>query len=166
MPTARTHSPDGPGSDELVRILERVLAPIEDLVDVMGVPVDVLEAAGELPGSSADGDTRVPESSEPWMETAEGPMATPPTPLVVRDSVARKGGRVDVHVGEGPTLEIAIPAGVVTGDLLRVSPGDAAQGRETDDLLLQVLVLPKKSVVPDSSTLVDERKRFRRRRLR
>jgi hypothetical protein len=169
--------------EDLHALLERLLTPIEDLVDVMGVPLDPGERDYET-------DAALP--------AAVAQAAGGATTVAVRASVARDGGRTEVGVaalaecaacgGVGTThdglarcaacggsgrvqekrqLEVDIPPGVVTGDLLRVS-GEAAVGVSlAGDLLLQVLVIAddaRPGVRDVAATPVETRKRFRRRR--
>jgi DnaJ C terminal domain len=182
-PRMRTSSQNGFRSNaDLHELLERLLTPVEDLVEVMSVPVDTAET-----------DVGVPAA--PPHETATSAAET----VAVRESVARDGGRALVGVaaladcpacgGWGTTdghrcescagsgrvqqsrqLEVDIPPGVVTGDLLRVPGESAAGGDLPGDLLLQVLVVSdrlRRNVIRDvAATPVEKPKRFRRLRRR
>jgi hypothetical protein len=155
MSTSSTLSPPVVrGSEELYDLLEGVLAPIEDLLDVMAVPLEALDAEEEL----ASGAGRESIVSEPLEATTRAGAAT--TTLVVQESIAREGGRAEIHREDGHPLEIAIPPGVVTGDLLRLPPDLAGS---PSGLLLQVLVLPDRSPPAPAGK---RRGLFRRRRPR
>jgi hypothetical protein len=191
MATSSTSSANGTGPHEdLHGLLERLLTPIEDLVDVMGVPLDTIERddSADVAGEHA------------WLVRPIAPPATPATTVPVRESIARDGGRTEVGVAalaecpgcegagtfeegtarcavcggsgrvkEKRQLEVDIPAGVVTGDLLRVSGEAAVGGNLVNDLLLQVLVIAddaRTGVRDVAATPVEKRKRFRRRRRR
>jgi DnaJ C terminal domain len=187
MATSSTPSANGTGPHEdLHALLERLLTPIEDLVDVMGVP---LEPVGR---EDVEEDAALPATV--------APTAGSTTTVVVRETVARDGGRTEVGVAalaecpscggvgwegddaarcgacrgsgrvqEKRQLEVDIPAGVVTGDLLRLSGEAAVGGSLAGDLLLQVLVIAddaRTGVRDVAATPVEKPKRFRRRRRR